>query len=67
MALTRPVPVSIEPKRPSPIVMETILALGAQPSISLEAWLPLAMEATWVPWDAEKKRKHKIAINFQSK
>lgn len=34
MPLTMAVPVSIEPKRPSPIVNEIIFAPGAQPSNS---------------------------------
>ena len=45
------IPVSMDPKRPSPIVTEIIWAPGASPFFSgASGKLAAAMDATWVPW-----------------
>lgn len=65
MARTSAVPVSIEPKRPSPIVNETILAFGATPSTSLfplQELFALAMDATCVPWLAGIRKREKLEL-----
>lgn len=54
-----PTPVSIEPKRPSPIVKDIIFAPGAIPcSLMLSPLLPAAIDETCVPWLAERKFKN---------
>ena len=51
-ALTKAVPVSIEPIRESPILIPIICAPGANPFLSgASGKLPAAIQATCVPWE----------------
>ena len=58
-ALTRAVPVSMDPSLESPILIPRILAPGATPFLSgLSGKWPAAIHATWVPWEPAKREDH---------
>ncbi len=64
-ALIRAEPVSMDPRRVSPILMPTTWAPGATPFLSgsLGKW-PAAIQETWVPWEPAKTNTHKFTCHI---
>lgn len=64
-ALTKAVPVSIEPSLVSPIFKPMTWAPGAMPFVAGQSGkLPAAMHATWVPWEPDTKQTIKHLTSF---